>query len=126
VRRGGDARKFDGNVVSLLEQLTEEMKSHTFGQYSSNGIRAMRDLERGLDEATCAARIHKDFEDRWGSLGTRLSMVSGKELLTRLNAILQSEYSISLSTNAIVSAISAQEISEDMKALLFGLDEFSR
>jgi len=107
-----------------LRKLTDEMKSDTFGQFSAQGVRAMRDMDRDMDVATCTTRIHQEFEHRWSDLSHRLKIIPGKDLLAKLNTHLQETCSVSLTPTAILAALTVSEVSADMRALIDGLERF--
>lgn len=124
--RGGRIAEFNEDITVKLEQLTEGMKSEIFGQCNAQGVKAICDASRGVDVSTASATIHKEFELRWSAFDERLKLVPGKALLAKLNDWLQKECGISLTTNAIVAAMTIHEIPEEMKMLMNELSEFSK
>ncbi|WP_408952954.1 ATP-dependent nuclease [Lysobacter sp. Hz 25] len=124
--RGGKVVEFDADVEIKLGEITDSMKSDVFGQCNALGVRALCEASRGVDVSTASAKVHREFEERWASLEGRLKLVPGKYLLAKLNDWLQAVYGVSVSTNAIVSAMQVSEVPEEMKYLISALDGFSK
>jgi hypothetical protein len=124
--RGGKVKEFSGDVSVLLDDLASVMKSDVFGQCNALGVKALTDVNRGIDLSTATAQVHREFEARWGSRDERLNIVPGKILLSRLNDWLQLELGVSITTNAVVAAMYVSEVPEEMKKLIYKLSDFSQ
>lgn len=124
--RGGQPKELTSGIVELLEVITAEMKSEVYGQYNASGVRALCELNKGLDHATASATVHRELEERWADLGERLMLVPGKALLARLNDLLQQRCGISITTNSIVAAMRNDEIPEEMTRLIGALADFAK
>lgn len=123
--RGGAPRNLMRSVREILDQLTSEMKSDVFGQYHASGVKALCDLNKGMDNATASALVHRELDEGWANLETRLTLVPGKLLLAKLNDVLQKECGVSITTSAVVSAMRAEEIPQEMVDLISELRSFS-
>lgn len=80
----------------------------------------------GMDHATALSAVHGDVEGKWSQLESRLKIIPGKQLIARINEWLQSEVGVTLTTNAIVSAMRVEEIPAEMSCLIKDLSLFIR
>jgi hypothetical protein len=124
--RGGSPRDFSGDMTELLNRLTADMKSDVFGQYNASGVKAICEINKGMDPATASAIVHRELEDRWATLEKRLMLVPGKALLAKLNDTLQRELGVSVTTNSIVAAMRSDEVPAEMDALIKALAGFAK
>ena len=104
----------------LLEELTVGMRTDVQAQLAAKRL----PLRKRLDEATLLAEVGHDLDDRWPDLALRLEVLSGKEVLARLNGRLQDEIGMSLTPRRIIDAYEAREIPLEIRSLVARLDEF--
>jgi energy-coupling factor transporter ATP-binding protein EcfA2 len=123
--RGGKPKDFKADIHDLLDSVTAEMKSDVFGQYNAAGVRSLCEINKGMDHATASSIVHKEVEEKWGALESRLMLVPGKALLARINDVLQQEHGISITTNSIVASMRVDEIPDEMRRLVAGLAKFA-
>ena len=71
-----------------------------------------------------AAKKGKYVDDNWNSLDFKLSVVPGKQFLSKINQKLQEDYKISLTYDLIIKNISSTNIPNDLKLFLVSLDNF--
>lgn len=124
--RGGSPREFTEGIDAVLETITAEMKSDVFGQYNASGVKALCEINKGMDHASASAIVHRELEQRWATLDDRLNLVPGKALLAKVNEFLQQECGVSITTNAIVSAMHKDEIPKEMAELVESLSRFAK
>jgi len=83
-------------------------------------------LDRSLDDSTVTSRLLAAFDDKWDDLDSRLSIVPGKELLSRLNTHLQKTYRVTVTPNLIIAAMTESDVPIEIKTIIASLDEFSK
>jgi hypothetical protein len=59
-------------------------------------------------------------------LPSRLNLVPGKEVLARLNIHLQEKWSVTITPNAIIDAMTEQEVPPEMREITNSLEEFAK
>jgi energy-coupling factor transporter ATP-binding protein EcfA2 len=122
------ARRFGNTTVptaacaAILDAITDELKAEVLGQYGARH----HDFhsKQGIDKATSFAVTLQPLQLAWQSPSARLGLVPGKQVLARLNSALQKQFSVSLTTSAIVDALSADDIPDELRQLLVRLESF--
>ncbi len=117
---------YTGSSFSALNEVTEELKETIQGQFISRRQTAMKSSNKSIDDSTIIATILRDFSAVWDDFSTRLNLVPGKLVLSKLNDHLQSTYSISLTENDILSCFTPETVPTEIKTILMNLDEFSK
>jgi hypothetical protein len=64
------------------------------------------------------------FEDRWRDPVERLRMIPGKDALSYVNQALQEAHGVNVTPTAIIEAMRASEVPQEMRKLLTELDNF--
>jgi hypothetical protein len=82
--------------------------------------------DRGSDDATITSRLLAVFDEKWKDLNTRLDLVPGKDVLSRLNAHLQKNCGVTITPTLIIDAMTELDIVDEMKAVLQSLNSFSK
>ena len=77
-----------------------------------------------LDPATITQRLLDEFEQIWFDWNQRRNVLPGKEFLATLNRYLQERYKVTLTPAAIIGAMRADEVPDEMHALIDGLEQF--
>jgi energy-coupling factor transporter ATP-binding protein EcfA2 len=124
--RTGNHVSFNEDIQMLLQAITDELKHDVQAQYLKRQQPYTKSLNRSLDDSTVTIHLLSAFDDRWGNLNTRLDMVPGKEVLSRLNVHLQRKYGVTVTPNLIIEAITESEIDSEIKMIITSLDEFSK
>ncbi|TAM81972.1 MAG: hypothetical protein EPN47_11275 [Acidobacteria bacterium] len=124
-KRTGGAVCFAENIEALLLTLTDAMKNDVAAQYLKRQHPFSKSLDKSLDDSTVTSQLLSAFDDKWRKLNTRLDMISGKELLSRLNAHLQGAYSITVTPNLIIEAMNASDVSTEMHEIISSLSKFA-
>ena len=110
------------SAQELLDQVTAELKEDAQGQYVAKRVGFLRNSKR--DAATTTTETIKWFEENWRDAERRLSIVPGKQALQRLRSEIQRRYDVSITDRRIIEATRVDEIPEDIRQLLEGLEEF--
>jgi energy-coupling factor transporter ATP-binding protein EcfA2 len=120
--RGTGPLGTDVDSARILDEITIPMKDDVLSQLMARRHEFL--LPKGQDPS----RLYKDmlapFERRWADLGTRLSLVPGKEVLGQFRQHIQDAYSVTLTDARIVEAINRDDVPEDLRALLESLETF--
>jgi len=125
-KRSGDTVNFSESIKDLLLSITDDMKHDVQAQYLKKQQPYARSLDRSLDDSTVTSRLLAAFDDKWDDLDSRLSIVPGKELLSRLNTHLQKTYRVTVTPNLIIAAMTESDVPIEIKTIIASLDEFSK
>jgi hypothetical protein len=123
-RRTGESISCDENIQVRLQNLSEPMKHKVSAQLQTRRTAFERARSPGLDPATITQRLLDEFEGIWSDWEQRRNVLPGKELLAALNRYLQEQYKVTLTPAAIIGAMQAEEVPEDMRNLIEELDHF--
>jgi len=113
-------------MLNLLDQISAEMKSEVSGELVGKALEFSNRLRYNECAATISTRVIADVDAKWADVMSRLEIVPGKKLLSRINQELQTVEGISLTPTAIIRETHADEIPEDMVSLLRGLESFRK
>jgi hypothetical protein len=122
-RRTGESIVPPDNLEGLLDELTQPLRNRLQAQYVAKRTEHLRRSK--LDMATVAQETLDRFELEWNSLETRMCVVPGKEVLSKLREAVRNRYSVSLTTHRIVSTFRPKEVPPDLVELLTALDRFT-
>ena len=113
------------DIELLLRAVTDEMHGTVQSQYLARHLEYAKRSHSSMDPATLSEEALERFRVRWETLETRLGLVPGKVVLSRLNAVLQ-ENGVKRPTIAqIASRIGARDIPTEMATLLANLDRMT-
>lgn len=118
--------QFKESITDLLLKITDDMEAALYGQWSKQRGQSFKASSPGADDATINMSIFKEFREIWSSLESRLKLVSGKELLSKLNQYLQSTYSVSITPTGIIESMSTSEVPIEIVEIIEMLDQFSK
>jgi energy-coupling factor transporter ATP-binding protein EcfA2 len=124
-KRTGIDTTYCGDAAALLDDFAHVKKSYVSGQYVAERGRFERMNSPKLSQATVAEAALNELGACWDDVSGRLEVISGKEAVSVFNQYLQSEYGVSVTPAAIVEAMKADEIPEEMKKLLQDISEFA-
>lgn len=124
-RRAGSSAQPVTCAKEILDTFAAERKGKVVSQYLAKRRRFMKASFPNLDDATITERGLAEIEARWNNVEDRFAMLPGKEALSALNQIVQDKYNVSVSPTAIIDAMTADEIPEEMKQLLKLLSDFA-
>ena len=126
VRRTGCELPEIPNVVALLDEITNGLKSEVLSQFVARHLENAKKIHANLDPATITQKVIEDFEGTWADPARRLTIVPGKEVLARLNTQLQKRVSISISDVQVASNFQLVDIPNDLRDLIEALEEFRK
>src|SRR5207247_3949298 len=123
-KRTGDTIRCDEAIHDRLQALSEPMKHKVSAQFQARRTSFERAKTPGLDPATITQRLLDEFEEIWSDWEQRRNVLPGKEFLATLNRYLQEHYKVTLTPTAIIGAMHTDEVSEEMRELIDGLEKF--
>jgi len=109
----------DSEISKQLEIIAEKLKDQTFDSLSNELF--LQDKGHGVQKANQKARNLVDSE--WNSLENKLSLVSGKDVISKLSKWTQDNYKVSLSPERIAKELNVDEISKEMVAVLKSIEQ---
>jgi hypothetical protein len=112
------------DVRQMLDAITKDMETDVASQVVAKRCNFLR--SSGKDQATITQETLKSFRKQWNRLEDRLSVVPGKEVLSRLRETLQTHYAVNLTDSRILAAFRREDIPSDLKVLLQSLEEFRK
>ncbi|OGS38341.1 MAG: hypothetical protein A2551_04100 [Elusimicrobia bacterium RIFOXYD2_FULL_34_30] len=125
-KRTGKTILFTEKIQTLLSSITDAIKHDIQAQFLKRQQPFTKSLKRGLDDTTVTSQLLVFFDNKWKNLETRLDMVPGSEVLSRLNTHLQKTYGITITPNLIIEYMSETEIPDEMKMIIFKLNDFAK
>jgi hypothetical protein len=124
-KRTGHSATYSLNTAELLEEFASQKKSYVAAQYIANRRRFERYNAPSLNDATITEDALVEFEECWKAPELRLAVIPGKDALSTLNQTLQEEYGVSVTPTAILDAMKASEIPDEMQQLIADLSKFA-
>jgi energy-coupling factor transporter ATP-binding protein EcfA2 len=121
-RRARGLSAAEPSVLDILDRVTATMATDVRDRFVATLIDHPE--AKGLATVTKTRRANEAFDQAWASLEGRLEICPGKRVLSELNRRLQAEAQVSVTTSAIVTAMRANEVPSEMRAILRGLDRF--
>jgi hypothetical protein len=101
-------------IENQFDQICSELKNETIDSLSQNYFNQNRAL--GLASANQRARVKAD--KAWVTREGRLSLVSGKEMLSRLSAWSQQHYGVSFGPSALAQQIRTFELAPEVAEVI--------
>jgi DNA-binding TFAR19-related protein (PDSD5 family) len=105
-------------VIQKMEEICLNLKDEVFDALSAEIY--SQDRKLGAGGANKLAREYID--KRWKSFDSRLSIVSGKEVITRVSKWSQDQYGVSLNASAIARQIRLEEIPNEVIAVIEAIE----
>ena len=126
IKRGGKKNRATPPCAKdILDSFADGKKTYVTSQFLAFRRRFQRDECSYIDEATANKETLDEFEQRWSVEKMKLSMISGKDALSRFNEHIQNEYGITVTSTAIIDTMRKDEIPKEMRSLVELLDRFT-
>jgi hypothetical protein len=109
-----------------LQGIVDELRADTLAQFVGKAVDYHRRPGATINNADISGLALKRFDQRWQVLPSRLTLVPGKEALTRLNQLLRDSYGVNLTPASILTSMTKQEVPQDMMKLLTLLEQFRK
>ncbi len=125
LRRGESApQTLSGFAARHLADFADSKRSYVASRYVALRRRYERDIGSGLHEDIVTQQEFEVFEERWRDPMERLRMIPGKDALSCVNHALQEAHGVNVTSTAIIEAMRASEVPQEMRQLLTQLDRF--
>jgi hypothetical protein len=122
--RTGRHESAEFDVKHVLHEIAEELKGDTLTQKLSWRRRHLRSMGSPLDDSSIDRETLERFNHLWSSLDGRLSLVSGKEILARLNRRTQESNGVTLTPSAIIKSMKKSDIPSSIVELVSTIRQF--
>jgi len=123
-REGNLPVEIISSVSPLLVEIAESYKDDSQSQYIGKKVDYLRHTP--INSATLTRQTLLEFSQKWEKLDTRLELVPGKKVLADFRQKISALYGVTITDLRIISAFKKEEIPDDLKNLVFGLDEFRK
>jgi len=121
--RTSETRTCEEDIAERLQSITVELRDAAESQFLARYQEYGSAIRRGTDNSTLNREGLVQFRERWSSLHGRLDIVSGKEVLRRLNRRLQAEGHRALTVGHLATQMTEPEIPPELGALLKQFDQ---
>jgi energy-coupling factor transporter ATP-binding protein EcfA2 len=125
-KRSGSTTRFSENMETIMLSITDAMKHDVQAQYLKRQHPFAKSRHNSHDDSTITSQLLQEFDMKWKHLDSRLDMVPGKEVLSRLNAHLQKKYSITVTSTSIIESMKDSEVANEMKTIISALNNFAK
>ena len=105
-------------VTAQMEEIAEGLKSDT----EQSIAQEVQVGNRGHDVKRCMRTATEIVSGYWNTFGGKMSVVSGKMVLTELNRWTQQKYKVSFTNSRLTSEIQADEIDEEVRSVLSAIE----
>ena len=116
--RGETSPPSTEDVIEAMEFQAEKLKDDTFDAFANE--RWLRDRAGGVRNANKRARSY--VNRLWNDLDSRLGIVSGKAMLSRLSAWSQEEYGVSFGPSTVAAELREGELAEEVVEVVSEID----
>jgi hypothetical protein len=123
-RRGGGSFALDHDVGDILDEIAQSLRLDAQSQFVSSFVRYQRE-KSDASIATLTRQALEAWEVRSMTRESRLGLLPGKELFSRLNGFLNQQYAISLTVGSVIRSFSTDEILPEMIDLVTDIDRFA-
>jgi energy-coupling factor transporter ATP-binding protein EcfA2 len=121
-QRTGKKIKRNIGIKEILNKITEAERSEIQSQYIAK--RQTYLSKNGKDPATVTKETIAWFDDIWGDIDKRMTIVHGKRTIRILRDTVQQEYSVNMTNFQIIDSFSKEEVSKNLVSLINKLQEF--
>lgn len=111
-------------VMKILERATEPFRHQTSSQLSANLLTYNKEKGSKADVGTTLMKFNLEFEKDWLTLERRLLISPGKDVLGKLNEILQKELKVSVTETMVVEHLSKPLLDPSIVDALETLEAF--
>ena len=117
--RGLQASVTSPEIEALLLGITEDMRETTTDRIAERYTDdRWRLASERVSVSTANEKAREHVEANWNDLAERLTVVSGKKLLSSMRAQIQSTYGVNFGNERLAEGFAAGEISDEIKTLL--------
>lgn len=124
-RRTGVPVVLAPSVKTMLDAVVGQFRHEVFANLLAWQSEFRRRATPGLDLTALNEGISRTFEKRWAEPGGSVAMVPGKEVLSRLNALLIEQCGVTVTDAEVAAQIRRSEMAPDLVHLIEVLARFS-
>lgn len=125
-RRGGASRAFVPLAQEALDTFSKSKKAYVASQLASEARRFSRISGPQRHETEVMERVYAAVDSTWTNFDSRMAAVPGKDALADFNRCAQETYGVSVTPTAVIGAMSADEVPDDIRQLVQVLHDFSQ
>ena len=107
------------DIKKKLEKIIEELKCIVFDALSTEILAR----DRGLGVGGANKKAREQIEKAWKSLDTKIAIVSGKEVFSRLSKWSQEEYNVSINALLVARNMKLHEIPEEFVRVVDAIEK---
>lgn len=96
-----------------LENLVDTFEDDVFDQYATHIAKYKK-----IDPSTANKEARKFMNKEWDGLENKLALVSGKNLLRRINQWMHEEYGVKCTLNILLDTFKAEDVCQEMKEVI--------
>lgn len=120
--RTGSKEAKEVDIMQLLDVITMKFKTDCQADYAGKRVDYYKG--KGQDSSTSIKEEIQEFEKRWVDINSRIEIVPGKAVLSRIREMLKSDYNISISDVRIIENYANSDLPSDFEFLLSNLNKF--
>ena len=124
-RRRENSYNGDIDVVDLLSSITDSLREDAESQYITRFVEYGSRARRGVDPSTLNKQALQRFRESWDTLDGRLRIVSGKNVLKRVNTALQEAGEKAVTMPQLARQMREIDIPREMTTILRQLDRLT-
>jgi energy-coupling factor transporter ATP-binding protein EcfA2 len=111
-------------VESKLLEITEPEANDLRAQYSASRTEYLQSAGDKKASATIIKEAGEWFDQKWATVDGRIQICRGKEVLSKVREWAQSDFGITLTTNAIMARMSKADLPSDLLSILDEIENF--
>lgn len=121
-KRTGKDVEFNDDIENIMKELSNEFKNRTQAQLQSHRFKFEKSINPKLDESTIIEKILQEFDRIWNTFEQRLTIIPGKDFLSRLNTFLQEKLKITITHANIINAMTPELVPIELKQIIDKID----
>ncbi len=122
--RSGSSMEFKDDINEIMDSISDSFKHQTQAQLQSHRGKFEKSINPRTDDSTILEKILREFYETWANLHERLTLISGKDFLSKLNEHFQLNYKVSVSQANIVNSFGKIEVPQELRKLIEEIDRF--
>ena len=124
-RAGENGQECGIDAVALLESITEDLRADAESQCLTRFVDYEAKVRSGVDRSTLIKEAIERFRIGWLTLDERLHIVSGKQVLQRVNSALQEKREKAVTISQLARKMRVTDIPGEMASVLRQLDQLA-
>ena len=122
IYENADNKEIDKSIIKIkIDEILEELKDKTFDAIAQHYFNENKG--KGFSNANNYAR--EILDEAWSSESGRLNICSGKEVISKMSGWSNENYGVSFSSKSLARIMTADEIPQEMKDVIYSLESNS-